>query len=221
MSAPNALTSSPLVRLLDGWAGAPGADPGGDLAERWSQWLGPLDAVRLQAAQQSIRAMPVERAAPAPAAARALADELQKLQASLSATLQQAQPAETGETGFAPYRRRHTELQRLMATAIAPLRARLRQGLARAAGPLRQLAVLDALLEQQLDAHEHKLLATVPAHLEQRFKQLHTQASEEADQPAPRFGQDWRAALLAELDLRLQPLHGLLEALKNEHPAKP
>jgi len=221
MPAPNALTSSPLVRLLDGWASAPSADPGGDLAERWSQWLGPLDAVRLQAAQQSIKAMPTARAAPAPAAARALADELQKLQASLSATLQQAQPAETGETGFAPYRRRNTELQRLMVTAIAPLRARLRQALARAAGPLRQLAALDALLEQQLDVHEHKLLATVPAHLEQRFKQLHAQASDDAAPTALRFEQDWHAALLAELDLRLQPLHGLLEALKNEHPAKP
>ncbi len=221
MSAPNALTSSPLVRLLDGWGSAPSADPVGDMAERWSQWLGPLDAVRLQAAQQSIKAMPAARPTPAPAATGPLEDELRKLQASLSATLQQAQPAETGETGFAPYRRRHTELQRLMVTAIAPLRARLRQALARAAGPLRQLAALDALLEQQLDVHEHKLLATVPAHLEQRFKQLHAQASDDAAPPALRFEQDWRAALLAELDLRLQPLHGLLEALKNEHPAKP
>jgi hypothetical protein len=194
------------------------------MAERWSQWLGPLDAVRLQAAQQSIRAMPAARVTPAPAALSTtghLEDELRKLQASLSTTMQQAQPAETGETGFAPYRRRHTELQRLMGTSIAPLRARLRQRLARAAGPLRQLALLDALLEQQLDAHEHKLLATVPAHLEQRFKQLHAQASDDAAPSALRFEQDWRAALLAELDMRLQPLHGLLEALKNEHPAKP
>ena len=30
------------------------------------------------------------------------------------------------------------------------------------------------------------------------------------------FGKDWRLALLAELDLRLEPVAGLIDALNNE-----
>ncbi len=52
----------------------------------------------------------------------------------------------------------------------------------------------------------------------QRLAQL---ALAEGDAPAPAdwpaaFTQDWQQVLLAELDLRLQPVAGLLAALNNE-----
>ena len=78
-----------------------------------------------------------------------------------------------------------------------------------------------------LAPRERSLLATVPQLLGRRFEQLHqahrgTLPADGADDPArwlqpgtwlTRFCHDMKAVLQAELDLRLQPVAGLLEAL--------
>ena len=218
MSTPHPLPLSPLVRLLAGWsaAGTP-AGPSPDLAARWGAWLGALDTVQLQSALQAVTAMPggsapTQATQAAAAAMRAAARELQALRDQLTEQLQQAHPLTSDDQGFAPYRRRHLELQRTMASALAPLRARLRQALARQPGRLRQLAALDAVLAPQLDTTLQQQLARVLPHLQQRFKQ---------STPPATFLADWRAALLAELDLRLQPLQGLLDAWQHENAPSP
>jgi hypothetical protein len=129
---------------------------------------------------------------------------------------------------FLPYRRFHEAHQRDMAMNIQPLRVNLRLALARVSPALKKLAELDATLENALRERENKLLGKVPLMLRQRFEQLycaHALALEQrgqADNPAlwdqgdgwlARFCSELNKLLLAELELRLLPATGLLEAL--------
>ena len=130
---------------------------------------------------------------------------------------------------FTPYQRYYAALQRDMEAQIAALRGSVRTALARraaAAKPqLRQLALLDAALDKAYGARERSLLAAVPLLLEKRFVQLYAAHRQRlagaADDPArwleagawlAQFRQAMRQLLLAELDLRLQPVIGLIEA---------
>jgi hypothetical protein len=84
-------------------------------------------------------------------------------------------------------------------------------------------------MEHALGVHEHRLLSTVPLLLEKHFKRLRkadetAQAAAEApaepvDGVRPGawldvFRKDMQGVLLAELDIRFQPVEGLLEALR-------
>ena len=145
------------------------------------------------------------------------------------------QPAPAAPTEIAaayePYRRYYLAQQRHMDAAIGPLRAELRDALTRAVPALGKLAALDAAFDGILSGREAKLAATVPALLEKRFEQLraaHLQtlaATRQTDDTAAwtqpggwlaRFCRELQQALLAELDLRLQPVAGLMEAFSNE-----
>ena len=132
---------------------------------------------------------------------------------------------------FEPYRRYYGAHQREMDSSIRTLRVGVRELLARASMSLRHLAALDAALEKVLSERESKLLATVPLLLRKRFEHLlkaHQQALNEkhqADDPATwikpggwlaRFFHELQTVLIAELDVRLQPTVGLIEALQNE-----
>lgn len=132
---------------------------------------------------------------------------------------------------YAPYRRYHQAIQRDLETKVGALRARVRDAVAQASPTLRQLAALDGAFDAILCEREARLLATVPSLLEKRFQQLlqaHQQAladSQQADSVelwmAPgawlaRFCAELQSVLLAELDLRLQPSMGLLDALHHE-----
>ena len=93
---------------------------------------------------------------------------------------------------------------------------------------LAKLAELDTVMEQVIGAQERVLLSTVAARLEPRFDQLRgsrdAPASDTPAQPGPwldRFCQEMRGLLLAELDLRLQPVEGLLEACRKSSIDRP
>lgn len=131
-------------------------------------------------------------------------------------------------TDFASYRRRYFSRQQAMDAAIGPLRAQLRTALTQRSPELARLAAVDAVMEQALGERERTLLSLVPVLLEKRFEQLRLAAQAEptdsdAVDPAstePRAGawletfrQDMHSVLDAELDLRWQPIAGLLEAL--------
>lgn len=130
-----------------------------------------------------------------------------------------------------PYRRFYEAHQRDMELRIPPLRARVRAAAAQASPALRKLAELDAALEKILRERERQLLARLPALLRKRFEQLfneHQQqlaAAEQPDHPAgwmqaggwlARFCGDLQLLLLAEVELRLQPALGLIEACKHD-----
>ena len=130
------------------------------------------------------------------------------------------------KTAFDPFRRYCTGHQRQMENIIRSLRAQLRSMLDKGTTAHRQLSTLDAIFENVLHPRESRLLSKIPTQFEKRFaKSLkqHMKALTEAadaDEPAPRttawlapLCEDMRNALLAELDLRLQPILGLIEAL--------
>jgi hypothetical protein len=132
-----------------------------------------------------------------------------------------AAPSEPTEiaTDFATSRQRYHACQQLMETRIAALRRRLRAALADQAPALAQLAELDQLMEQVVGEQERVLLASLGGRLEARFEQSRQQRHQQECQPLdkppvwlPTFQHEMRALLRAELDLRLQPLDGLLEA---------
>ena len=134
-------------------------------------------------------------------------------------------------TAYAPYRRYYSAHQREMESRIRPLRIQVREALAKSSPALKQLAALDAALDGVLGEREGKLFATVPVLLQRRFTHLfkaHQQKladTQKDDKPdlwmirgawLARFCQELEAVLLAELDVRLEPTSGLIEALNNE-----
>ncbi len=152
------------------------------------------------------------------------------------------------KTAFEPYRRFYSAHQRQMESTLQNLRAQVRSQLQKSTGPLQTLAALDAAFENILSERESMLLAKVAKLHEKRFVQalkqhlqkqtlasttttpITTDAGENESAPATDLEKnDWlmplrqalRTALLAELDTRLQPTLGLLEALHAHTPKAP
>lgn len=206
---------SKLVRLLDERAQVRLEPAGMDFAERLGLWLNAFDAIRLQSAHQALRA------AAAPAAARqaqaaALAQDVAKVRAVLARAIAQDAQDDDADAGYTPWQRRHAELQQKMELMIRPLREHVRQALAQAAPRLRQLAVLDASFDEILAAREQELLAAVPALAKRRFERLRAETAPQDAAWRRDFDKEWRELLLAELELRLQPVTGLVEALAQD-----
>jgi hypothetical protein len=115
-----------------------------------------------------------------------------------------------------------------METNIGHLRRRLRSTLTAMTPELIRLAAVDVVMEQALGAHERSLLASVPALLEGHFQRLRlaeqealadAQVSGETPAVTPGawlevFRKDMESVLLAELDIRFQPIEGLLAATR-------
>ena len=140
-----------------------------------------------------------------------------------------AAPSYTAD--FAPYRRYCLSQQRTMALAIDPLRMKARTLAASRSPALQRLAALDEGLEQVLGRRETELLSGSLRLLEKRFEHLRdthhaTYATQTtADDPEQWmqpggwlaiFCNELRATLLAELDLRLQPVTGLIASCRTE-----
>lgn len=133
------------------------------------------------------------------------------------------------KTAFDPLRRYATGHQRQMESVIRSLRTQLRGMLDKGTRAQRQLCALDTIFDSVLSARETRLLGQLNKGFEQRFaKALRQHLKQQvqaagADEPAP-LTEPWlaplladmRQALLAELDLRLQPLLGLVEALTQD-----
>lgn len=201
---------SPLVRLLADAASVPVDVSRQDFAEKLSHWLGALDAVNLHGTHQSLKTVvghsPLGASPHSPAALEA---HFQRVRAALVARV--SEPVRLPDDSFAPHRQHCLALQRHMGLKITTLRAQVRQVLAHGAAPLRQLAELDAAWEQMLTAREAKLLSTVPFWLEKRFGHL-------CDTGAlARYAPEQQTVLLAELNVRLLPVVGLVEAFAQHH----
>jgi hypothetical protein len=128
---------------------------------------------------------------------------------------------------FSPYHRYYLAHQRDMNAAITALRASARKALTSQSAAGKQLAELDAAFEKFLTARERHLLANIPIMLGKHFKQRydsHRSILGEGciDDPATwtqagswleAFCHDTRTVLLAELELRLKPVAGLISSL--------
>lgn len=234
--------SSPLVRLL-GELLAVDAESTPDFAERLGDWLDIAGAIALHAAHHSratFQPSTTDGIAVNDAFAQVRTALMDSVIASCSPNAGETRlklPAPRSDasstnldlaTVYGPYRRFYLAHQGDMEGRIRPLRVRVREVLASASAPLRRLAALDEALDKVLYARERQLLSMVPSLLEKRFERLlETHRRAVADTPqadAPQlwmqpggwlatFQKDLQDVLLAELDLRLQPTVGLIEAL--------
>jgi hypothetical protein len=145
----------------------------------------------------------------------------------------QAAPTEV-VVDYAVFRQQYQSIQQTMDTDIGNLRGRLRAMLAARTPAMARLAVVDAIMERALSPRERNLLAGVPGMLAGHFDRLRLaeQASlADADAAGESaavkagtwqnvFRKDMQSVLLAELDVRFQPVEGLLAALRTPlHPA--
>ena len=198
-----------LVTLAE--PGMPGPQP--SFAERLGDWLGWTHAITLSAMVAAPAGAAV--APQAPAAERALAPCRRARQQLVADLAEAAAPgANDGSGGYAPWRQHYLGRQRAMEAGVAALRAQVRAALAGVNARLRELAALDAVLDEALLARERSLLARVPGLLQRRFDHLRAREPEPG-WPA-RFGREMEAVLRAELEVRLQPVDGLIEALREE-----
>ncbi|EXI90988.1 MAG: hypothetical protein AW11_00329 [Candidatus Accumulibacter regalis] len=132
---------------------------------------------------------------------------------------------------YAHYRLFYLAQQKALSRRVDGLRASIRAALAAHSNRLAGLAALDETLDETLSAPAQRLFAEVPRLLGQRFELLYQRHREttagQAGEDDPlrwgaaggwleQFAAEMRAVLLAELDTRLQPLIGLLEALDEE-----
>ena len=218
------------------------APAGQDFAERLGAWLSVADSISLRTALQAIPATKFAKASVAPnSAPPALAEELQRVRATLtkSITTVEATPSSRSRADhsahgavnappipldpaaeFAMLHQRYGEQQRRMEMSVDALRAHARQVLSQTSPELAQLAALDGVMDQMLGGREQHLLSTVPTFLKKRFELLRRQAVAEAEADLSRLPAwlvqltaEFEQALLAELDLRLQPVAGMAEAL--------
>lgn len=222
---------SRLQRLLDHWSGAETEASRPDIAERLAQWLGMHDALRLQQAQQLLVSGEHDGSEDARCVANAdaLAAECRRVRAALQASIQaeHSDPALGPDAGFPAYHRRYLAHQRRMQVAVDGLRGKARQALSSTSPGLARLAMVDGTLQQLFGAREQKLLASVPLFLKERFERLNRQEPDEAGAvPLPlawfdTFRRDAQEALLAELDARLQPVLGMIDALGQQAKQTP
>ena len=249
--------SSQLVRVLADLAIADGVDSDQAFAQRLGQWVSFTDATALytalgtstvHASAHASSQAPKAQTSAKLAAFGVASEELNRVRNAVAQVIHRSCSPEPGATRikfpgpqadaaleiarmYSPFHRFYLVLQKEMDTKAEPLRCTIREALASASPALKQLATLDAALDKILSERERRLLSTVPALLEKRFKQLcnaHQQGlvrTGAADDAATwmqmggwlaRFRDDLRSVVLAEWDVRLQPAMGLVEAFSNE-----
>lgn len=238
--------SSGLIRFLADLNIAESGKSRQTFAERLSQWMGWTDAISLStvlgaapggnasgnasgnAPQTAAEAKAHARAANtgntvgasgACAAANATTETFHRVRADLQRSI-------TGDAAFSakaafereatPWRQAYQARQRTMETRIGALRAEVRAALAGQSQELARLAALDAVMERALAPRERQLLSTVPGLLERHAQRLHKEAGSDADPAAALDRPQWQAVLLAELDIRLQPVEGMIVALDKQ-----
>ena len=127
---------------------------------------------------------------------------------------------------FDPYRRFYTAHQTEMTGAIVKAQSKVRILLATQSANLHQLALVDHLLDNAMSPLKRSL-DLVPMVLDQQFKLLSESNSANeilnGEVPAswladegwiPKLYRQMRLCLLAELDLRMEPIVGLVESLQ-------
>lgn len=206
VSAPGAPT---FIRLLAQAAGTSARAPALPLARQLGEWIDWTRAVSLSRALDG-PAQPAEDSASPDAAA--LLEEYARIRADLEDAIRKGPAPAADSAGFTPFQQHIQAMQRAMLTATGYLRGDLRELLAAGTPALARLAEVDAAMEAALSPREHALLQPVSAALQARFE--HLQQSGAADW-MPAFRHQLRDLLLAELDLRFQPVEGLLAALRS------
>jgi hypothetical protein len=224
------IRGSTFIRLLARLTDADVSPSRQSLSDRLSQWLDWTHAIALSTAMD--RRASTETF-DAPGVGQAEAEECARVRASLAETIKgdaelASGQADAAEVEYTVFRQRYLTLQRRMQAATGNLRGRLRDMLAQKTPEMARLAEVDAVMERALSPREHTLLAAVPAVLGEHFERLRRAEpmptvdapSDESASTATKsawldvFRRDMQSVLLAELDVRFQPVEGLLAALR-------
>jgi Protein of unknown function (DUF3348) len=236
-----AFSGPTLIRLLARLADVDVTESRQSLSDRLSQWVHWTDAIALSTALNgnppAVPSAQVFGSAEETECARVRSTLVNAIVGgSASAAAKRHGPAQTSSHGAAmdaavdypAFRQTYLSMQQTMETGIGNLRGRLRAKLSARTPDMSRLAEVDAVMERALSPRERSLLATVPGLLGGHFERLrkaeretlaNAQASEDAPTVAPGawlnvFRKDMQSVLLAELDLRFQPVEGLLAALR-------
>jgi len=226
-----------LVRLLAGLDIANVADSTQTFAEKLSQWVAWTDAISLSSALDGGAAAHASVATSSGATeANRVIEQFRQVRNELTQSIAhdamfaeepagKAPPAAAaGEVDFAIYRRHYLASQRVLDDRVSRLRAQVRVAVALVSPALSRLAALDAAMEQALSAPQRRVLANVPVLLEKCFKGLRKArleastagcAPDSATRPTAdaAAGPTWQRVLQAELEMRLQPVQGMIDAL--------
>lgn len=196
-----------LARVLDASLDAPGCT----LLERLAQWLDWNRAVALAKVLDGPMAGTEGEGEPRDALLLSCLRSRQALRVALAdETAWPAAPVtDSAEAGYAPLRAYYLAQQRKWMSTTGYLRGQLRERLLQGSPEQARLAALDGVMEATLSPREQTLLAVIPELLGKRYAQLHSMAGESLSG----FRGDMRHVLQAELDLRFQPIDGLLTAL--------
>lgn len=113
-------------------------------------------------------------------------------------------------------------LQRKVAASSRQLRDKVRKAMKEHNQDLARLAELDSVFDHTMASYTAQCFSHVSKVLEQRFQTLQTPSESPhdtgltPDERLHRYCEDAQNLLLAELDVRLEPVLGLLEACHNE-----
>jgi len=211
LTGSTSLTGAALVRLLDALTDPRMRvrDARAGFADGLVHWVGWADAIALSAALERPPA-----ANPDDAAFDARA-ECVRVRATLAKALAREVAATYADMGYTLFRRRYATQQQSMEDSIGALRERVRAAAAARSPELARLSAVDTVMAQALGVQERRLLGTVPGLLEKHYKRLQSEHEGSEDWVAL-FRHDMQAVMLAELDLRLQPVEGLIEALDDD-----
>lgn len=237
-----AFSGPTLVRLLARLADVDVRESRQSLSDQLSQWLGWTDAIALSTAlsgnPSDVASSPRAFGDDAEKLCAHVRTSLTKAIANacgLAAT-KRNRPAQASAQGapldaatdYADFRQRYLSMQQAMETDLGDLRSRLRVMLSRRTPGMARLAAVDGVMERALEARERSLLTSVPALLGMYFERLRgaepqapadasTSGNAAASTPGAWldvFRNDMQSVLLAELEVRFQPVDGLLAALR-------
>lgn len=136
----------------------------------------------------------------------------------------EAQPPEDVGAAYAPYLRFYTGQQRMLEAKVQNLHLQVRDATAMLSPRLAQLCFLEAAMGDTLAPMARKAFSYTPRLLEQRFRNLVERYRAQASDSEVTAWTSWqqqfhgelRELLLAELEARLLPTLGLVEAINPE-----
>ncbi len=228
--------STRLVRVLSELVGAGSGSPQGQFAVRFGALIDLSDSILLARAQASLKGLSFTPGVSSP---RGIRDEFLRLRADIvkfvlrccvpgtsnKARLRFPEP-EPGQSlsalGAAPFVAFYGAMQREIDFRARRLQARIRDEVAGCNPRLARLCALDGVLDKAMAGDSRAFFTAVPNLLEARFAQ-HLGAllddSGEPDEPSRvllALREETQALLLAELEARLLPTLGLVEALEED-----
>ena len=123
---------------------------------------------------------------------------------------------EETEKPMAEFKRFYINVENELAGQVFRLHALIKDAVSDISPSLKQLCTLDTALNETINSNIRKAFNSIPYHVEQRFHYWQQQIFESFDVAMASFSQELKQLLITELDARLQPTYGLVEAVNEQ-----